>query len=79
MYLKKLTELRGVPGAENEVRDFIFDKIKDKCDEIYRDSIGNLIAVNRGKKQNPKIRTKIKVLQTIVNKLKIMTSVKKKK
>lgn len=54
MYLKKLTELRGVPGAENEVRDFIFDKIKDKCDEIYRDSIGNLIAVNRGKKQNPK-------------------------
>ena len=28
MYLKELTELRGVPGAEDEVREFIFDKIK---------------------------------------------------
>ena len=54
MYLKELTELRGVPGAENEVRDFIYEKIKDKCDEIYRDTIGNLIAVNRSKEKNAK-------------------------
>ncbi len=54
MYLKELTELRGVPGFEAPVRDFIFDKIKDKCDEIYRDSIGNLIAVKRAKKKNAK-------------------------
>ncbi len=47
MYLKELTTLRGVPGAEDEVFDFIFEKIKDNCDEIYRDSIGNLIAVKR--------------------------------
>lgn len=54
MYLKELTHLRGVPGAEDEVRDFIFSKIKDSCDEIYRDSMGNLIAVNRCKKENAK-------------------------
>ena len=54
MYLKELTELRGVPGDETQVRDFIFDKIKDKCDEIYRDSIGNLIEVKRCKKENAK-------------------------
>ena len=54
MYLKELTSLRGVPGFEAPVRDFIFDKIKDKCDEIYRDSIGNLIAVKRSGKENAK-------------------------
>ncbi len=46
MYLKELTELRGVPGYEAPVREYIFEKIKDKCDEIYRDNIGNLICVN---------------------------------
>ena len=54
MYLKELTLLRGVPGDEAAVRDFIFEKIKDKCDEIYRDSIGNLIAVNKSKNKNAK-------------------------
>lgn len=54
MYLKELTQLRGVPGDESQVRDFIFEKIKDKCDEIYRDSIGNLIAVNKSKNKNAK-------------------------
>ena len=54
MYLKELTQLRGVPGYEAPVREYIFEKIKDKCDEIYRDNIGNLIAVNRCGKENPK-------------------------
>lgn len=54
MYLKELTELSGVPGVEDAVRDFIFSKIKDKCDEIYKDSIGNLIAVKRSGTKNAK-------------------------
>ncbi len=54
MYLKELTALSGVPGVEDAVCDFVFDKIKDKCDEIYRDSIGNLIAINRCGKGNAK-------------------------
>jgi len=48
MYLKELTELPGVSGDEKRVRDFILEKIRDKCDEIYIDSIGNLIVKNRG-------------------------------
>lgn len=48
MYLKELTELPGVSGDEKQVRDFILEKIRDKCDEIYIDSIGNLIVKNRG-------------------------------
>lgn len=54
MYLKELTQLRGVPGYEAPVREYILEKIKDKCDEIYRDNIGNLIAVNRCGKENAK-------------------------
>jgi len=54
MYLKELTEIRSVPGDETNVRDFIFNKIKDKCDEIYRDSIGNLIAIKRCNIKNAK-------------------------
>lgn len=54
MYLKELTTLRGVPGAEDSVRNFIFDKIKDNCDEICRDSIGNLIALKKSKNENSK-------------------------
>ncbi len=54
MYLKELTALCGCAGNEDAVRDFILEKIKDKCDEIYQDSIGNLIAVNRGMSKNPK-------------------------
>lgn len=54
MYLKELTSLRGVPGVEAPVCEFIFEKIKDKCDEIYRDNIGNLIAVNRCGKSDAK-------------------------
>ncbi len=56
MYLKELTTLSGVSGNEEQVRDFIYNKIKDKCDEIYVDSIGNLICKNRGnKKTNKKV------------------------
>ncbi len=54
MYLKELTCLSGPSGVEDCVRDFVFDKIKNKCDEIYTDIIGNLIAVNRCGKSNAK-------------------------
>ncbi len=55
MYIKELTDLCGVSGNEDAVRDFIYDKIKDKCDEIYKDNIGNLICLNRGKKRDKKV------------------------
>lgn len=49
MYLKALTDLPGVSGNEARVREFIYENIRDFCDEIVTDSIGNLICHKRGK------------------------------
>ena len=55
MYLRELCELDGVSGNEGEVRSFIKDKITPYCDEIKIDSIGNLIALKKGKSSEKKI------------------------
>lgn len=55
MYLKELTELDGVSGNEQQVRDFINQKIKDKIDEVKVDVLGNLIAYRRGTKGRRKV------------------------
>lgn len=47
--IKKLTELFGVSGCEDEVRDFIKSEIAPLCEEIKTDSIGNLYALKKGK------------------------------
>ncbi len=53
--LKKLTEAFGVSGFENQVRDIIYEEIKDFCDSAKIDSMGNLCAYKkaRGKNNNP--------------------------
>ena len=57
MLLSDLTQLYGVSGDETNVREFIYDKIKSKCDDIKIDSMGNMIAFKKGKnKSNKKIR-----------------------
>lgn len=55
MYLKELCELDGVSGNEAAVRCFIKDKISPFCEEIYVDSIGNLIAKRKGRSSKKKI------------------------
>ena len=54
--LKKLTEAFGVSGFENEVRDIIYDEIKDFCDSVKIDSMGNLCAYKsaKGRQNKPK-------------------------
>lgn len=47
-FLKELTELKGVSGFEDDVREFIREKIKDKVDEVFVDRMGNLIALKKG-------------------------------
>ncbi|MGC8821086.1 MAG: M42 family metallopeptidase [Fervidobacterium sp.] len=47
-YLKELTELKGVSGFEDDVREYIKEKIKDKVDGLYVDRMGNLIALKKG-------------------------------
>jgi putative aminopeptidase FrvX len=53
--LKELTELNGVSGNEEEVREFIKEKILNFTDEIKVDSIGNLIAFKKGSSSKYKI------------------------
>lgn len=47
-YLKELCLINGVSGNENAVRNFIINKIKDKC-EYTVDNLGNVIALKKGK------------------------------
>lgn len=55
MYIKELTELNGVSGNEDEVREYIKKNIKDLADEINIDSMGNLIAYKKGKNSKCKV------------------------
>lgn len=54
MLLSDLTMLAGVSGNENAVREFIYRSIRDKCDKIEIDSMGNMFALMRGTGKNPK-------------------------
>lgn len=55
MYIKELTELNGVSGNEDEVREYIKSQIKDYADDIKVDSMGNLIAFKKGKNSKCKV------------------------
>ncbi|MFN3692211.1 MAG: M42 family metallopeptidase [Fervidobacterium sp.] len=54
-YLKDLTQLKGVSGFEDDVREYIRENIKDKVDEIFVDRLGNLIALKKGIGKGKKI------------------------
>ncbi|NLU25556.1 MAG: M42 family metallopeptidase [Hungateiclostridium thermocellum] len=47
--LKKFTGIVGVSGNEEEIREAIIEEIKECVDEIKVDTLGNLIAVKKGK------------------------------
>ncbi len=55
MLLKKLTDLNGVSGNEDEVREFIKREVEGYADKIRVDSIGNLIAFKKGKASGLKV------------------------
>ena len=46
--LKKLTQIYGPSGNEEEIREFITSEIKDLVDELITDAMGNLIAHKKG-------------------------------
>ena len=48
--LKKLCSLDGVPGYEDEVREYIQEQVKPYADEIIVDAVGNLIVFKKGAK-----------------------------
>ena len=53
--LKKLTEAFGVSGCETPIRNIIENEIKNYCDELRCDNMGNLIAFK--KSQLPDAKT----------------------
>lgn len=55
--LKKLTEAFGVSGYEKPVRELIENEIKDYCDTLRTDSMGNLIAFRKAKGNAEKAKT----------------------
>lgn len=53
--LKRLTDAKGVPGNEGEVRELMREYITPYADEVTIDGIGSLIAKKIGKEDGPKI------------------------
>ena len=53
--IEELSRLNGVSGNEDAVRKYIAEKISSKANEITVDSIGNLIALKKGRKSGRKI------------------------
>jgi tetrahedral aminopeptidase len=51
-YLRELSEARGAPGNEGEVRAIILDAIRPFVDETRVDTIGNLIALRKARTQS---------------------------
>ena len=48
--IKNLTQIDGISGREQNVREYIIKQIDGKCD-YYVDNLGNIIAFKKGKKQ----------------------------
>ena len=48
--LSKICELPGAPGYEYRVRNFIIDQVRDYCDEVEIDNLGNVIAIIRNER-----------------------------
>ncbi|MCW1296858.1 MAG: M42 family metallopeptidase [Candidatus Parvarchaeota archaeon] len=42
--LKKLCEMHGAPGYEDEIADFMMEEFKKSCDKVERDRMDNVIA-----------------------------------
>ncbi|MGG5254833.1 M42 family metallopeptidase [Neobacillus sp. SM06] len=53
--LKDLTDAKGIPGNEREVREVMKKYIEPFADEITYDGLGSLIAKKTGKEGGPKI------------------------
>jgi putative aminopeptidase FrvX len=53
--LKELTDAKGIPGNEREVREVMRKYIEPFADEITTDGLGSLIAKKTGKEGGPKI------------------------
>ncbi len=51
--LKSFSEIDGVSGCEEQIRDYIISDIYDYADEIKIDVMGNVLCYKKGKKRAP--------------------------
>lgn len=49
--LRRICDAPGAPGFENKIRSLVADTIRDYCDDLSVDNMGNLIAFRKGKQQ----------------------------
>lgn len=52
--IKTLSDLRGISGFEYRINDKIEEIVKEYADDVYKDALGNVIAVLRCGKDNAK-------------------------
>jgi putative aminopeptidase FrvX len=55
LLLKRLTEAMGPSGYEDEIRQVIYEEIKEYADRVYTDAMGNLFAEVDGTRPGPKV------------------------
>ena len=46
--LKRLCETPGIAGVEDRVREIVMPELRQSCDEVSTDALGNVIAIKRG-------------------------------
>ena len=52
--MKELTQLRGISGCEDEVREYLIQKIQGHCHRYEVDNMGNLIVHKKGRQTGSK-------------------------
>ncbi len=54
-YIEQLTGLDGISGFENNVSDYLMELFSSKFDSVYKDNMGNVIALKESKSGNGKV------------------------
>jgi endoglucanase len=52
--LKRLCETPGIPGDEGRIREIVLPELRETCDEVSTDALGNVIGLKRGAGGEPR-------------------------
>lgn len=55
MLLKRLTEAMGPSGFEDEIRQVIYEEVREYADRVYTDALGSLIVEKNGTRPGPRV------------------------